>query len=91
MVLFPEPVLPCRFVVGVRGEVVDQIGLADEESAAVRIGREGTGMDQRIDGVLALVRPARRLNRREDFGAVAEQTAEAACFLFGVPEDSPSV
>ena len=86
MAIFPEPVLPYGFVVGVRGEIVDQIGLADEESAAVRIGRKRAGMDQRIDGVLALVCPARCLNRCEDFGAVAEQTAEIEALWFPDPE-----
>ena len=51
----PLPPLPCGFVVGGGGEVIDKVGFADQPLAAVSICDELALVDRRVDGVLAHV------------------------------------
>ena len=51
----PLPPLPCGFVVGGGGEVIDKVGFADQPLAAVGICDELALVDRCVDGVLAHV------------------------------------
>ena len=51
----PLPPLPCGFVVGGGGEVIDKVGFADQPLASVGICEELALAYRRVDGVLAHV------------------------------------
>ena len=51
----PLSPLPCGFVVGGSGKVIDEVGFADQPLASVGICDELALVDRRVDGVLANV------------------------------------
>ena len=51
----PLPPLPCSFVVGGGGEVIDKVGFADQTLTSVGICDELALVDRRVDAVLAYV------------------------------------
>ncbi len=51
----PLTPLPCGFVVGGGGKVIDEVGFADQSLASVGICDEFALVDRRVDAVLAHV------------------------------------
>ena len=51
----PLPPLPCGFVVGGGGKVIDEVGFADQSLASVGVCDELALVDRCVDGVLAHV------------------------------------
>ena len=70
-----------RRIVGVSNDIIDEVRLGNEVAASVKIRWQAAVVYVGVDVVLRAVQPFCRFDRREDIGAITEQSFDS-CVLF---------